>query len=111
MLPVTAAALSSAEQPSVVVPAGIWVAGSAGSATSVPTTTSPVTPAAVTGGPNDASPAKQIFAMLAGELITTMGLGFALVVQTPTSRAAVMSPSSPSWRPLMRSTVSPQMSE
>ena len=50
------------------------VAGSAGSATSVPTTTLPVTPAAVTGGPKARRPRSRSWRCSPGELITTCGL-------------------------------------
>ena len=51
IFPATSAALSSGEQPSVVVPAGVPVPGSSGSAASVPTTTSPVRPVPSSWGP------------------------------------------------------------
>ena len=85
MLPATAAALSSGEQPSVVVPAGSRATGSAGSATSVPRTTSPVTPAWVSPADRRTRRAAgRSSAMSAGELISDLRVGAGVcVVQKP----------------------------
>ena len=62
----------------------------------------------VTAGPNWATPAGQIRAIDAGELITTIGMGGLCVEQAPSARTGA-GESVPAL--LMRSTTSPQMSE
>ena len=86
ILPATAAALVYGEQPSVVVPAG---SASAGSATSVATTTLPVMPAAVSGSPNDAPPVRHSLAIDDGALIVSSGSAPVCVEQSPTGRDGV----------------------
>src|SRR5687768_11815338 len=101
MLPAIAAAFVSGLQASVVN-------GPAAFASSSASTAFPVIPAPVTGGPKAAVPAAQIRAIDAGELITTTGTAGVCVEQDPTVRAP---PGESVPTPLIRSTVSPQMSE
>ena len=102
-LPATADPLESAVHPSVVAGPSVFDA-------SWPTTTSAVTPAASKTGPNDAAAAVHGPATDAGELIVMPILPRVNLEHRPSGRLVVMSPSSASMRPLIRSTVSPQMS-
>src|SRR5688572_359276 len=101
-LPASAEALVNAEQPLVALPSA---------ASSWPTRTSEVTPAASKTGPNDAATALHGPATEAGALIVMPILPRVNLEHCPSGRLVVMSPSSASMRPLIRSTVSPQMSE
>src|SRR5687768_14972316 len=98
ILPAVAAAFTNGVQP-------FEVDGSA--APSSARTTSPVIPGPITGGPNVAVPAGQVWAIDAGELITTTRAPEKLE-HAPTVRTG---PGESVPAPLIRSTVSPQISE
>ena len=97
------AALVNAEQPLVALPSP---------ASSWATTTSEVTPALSKTGPKDAAAAASHGpAIGAGELIVAPMPPRVYFEHWPTGRFLLRLPSPSSRRPLIRSTVSPQMSE
>src|SRR5688572_20156057 len=100
-LPAMAAEFVNAVHPSVVV-------GPAALASSWASTTSPVVPVPVSAGPNSAPPAGHSPAIVAGLLMKRPGAARLNDEQLPTVRTP---PGLSVPAPLIRSTVSPQMSE